>query len=74
MLVLCTVVMMRLARVGHKESQRPLTEHALEVGSGVLSLATQRTQLPYSLWQCTMACICCSGIQHSQGKMLFHHL
>ena len=28
---------------------RPLTEHAPEVGSGVLSLATLRTQLPYSL-------------------------
>ena len=27
---------------------RPLTEHATEVGSGVLSLATHRTQLPYS--------------------------
>ena len=28
---------------------RPLTEHAPEVGSGVLSLATLRTQLPYTL-------------------------
>ena len=27
---------------------RPLIEHAPEVGSGVLSLATLRTQLPYS--------------------------
>ena len=32
---------------------RPLTDHAPEVGSGVLSLATLRTQLPYSLRRCT---------------------
>ena len=47
---------------------RPLTEHATKVRSGVL-IPTHRTQLPYSLRQCTMAYICCSGTQYSQGAL-----